>query len=882
MLRRVIAYGRGLAARRRTHAEVQDELEFHLQQEIDARIARGATPAEARRTALASLGGLTQTIEATRDVRATWLDAVARDVRHAFRSLAATPAFTVVALAVLTLGIGATTAVFSVVDGVMLRGLPFPDADRLAAVGELNVKSGSEGGLNLVAPQNFIDWRAQQSVFTGLAAIGYASVSLRPEAGQEPEILEAQAVTADFFPVLGVEPFLGRTFTPDNEVDGRAFVAVISYDLWQRRFGGARDVIGRYLPGQRADFQIVGVMPPGFAYPVGAARPTAVWLPNVFRPEDRVRADDYSYRLHVIARLREGRTFEQAQAEMDAIMTRLAAETPRWFEDRVALVEPLRDYLTRGVRAWMLMLLAAVGFVLLIACVNLANLMLVRASARSRELEIRSALGASRWDLARGLLVEGLILSLGGAALGIAVAWLGVEVLRAVMPSDLPRIAAIVVDLRVLGAMLTVAVGCGVVFSGAPMLQASRPAVGSSLTRAMRGTPSTPTMQWLRGALVTFEVALAVVLLIGAALFLASFARVANVDLGIDPRNVLTVRVRPLVGAKNWETAQLRNRDLLRNVLDRVSAIPGVDAAALVGGGVPLRGDLRTIEFGIPGRVFPPNEDLDFNEVSPDYFRVMRVPLVAGRFFDQRDRHGSEAVAIINQAAATRYFRGQDPVGQVVQFQGTRRVVGVVGNIRHDGPETDWRRQGFVPLDQSRAVGATLVMRLSRDAGDVLPAVKAAIWSYFPGVALPDIQTLSEYLNRLVAQRRFNMLLLTLFGLLGIVIACVGVYGVMTYAVILRRQEIGIRMALGAGPGAVLWSILGRAAGYVAGGLALGLTGGWALATLIAGFLFQVHPHDPWLYASVAVVLLGTGLAAAFLPARRAARTDPLLVLRMD
>ncbi len=458
-----------------------------------------------------------------------------------------------------------------------------------------------------------------------------------------------------------------------------------------------------------------------------------------------MRGNEFSYRLQVIGRLRDGVSIEQAQAQMTQITAGLAAETPRWFEDRVATVEPLRDYLTRGVRTWMLMLLAAVGFVLLIACVNLANLMLARASARRRELVIRAALGASRWDLVRAMLVESLMLSLGGAALGAFIAWLGVEVLRSAIPADVPRTANIAVDLRVLAATTIAAIASGLMFGLAPILEFSRPLAGPGVSQVMRTNTANPTQQWLRGALVTVEVALAVVLLVGSGLFLASFARVTSVNLGIDPHDVLTVRVRPLVGEKNWALAQQRNRGLLQNILERVRTIPGVDVAAMVSGGVPLRGDLRTIDFGIPGRALPRGEDLDFNEISPDYFRAIRVPLLKGRFFADDDRSGSEPVVIINDAAARKYFPGEDPVGKIVQFLGTRRIVGIVGNIRHDGPETDWRRQGFVPLEQSQAVGATLVLRLSRDVGSVLPAVKSAVWSQFPGLALPDIQTLSQY-----------------------------------------------------------------------------------------------------------------------------------------
>lgn len=375
MLNRLRAYIRGVTLRDRIAGELDDELAFHLQQEIDANVARGMTSGDAARRARADLGGVAQTTEAVRELRALPLEKFARDFRYACRSLSASPSFTVVAVIVLTLGIGAVTTVYSLVDGVVLRGLPFRDAGRLVAVGELNFKDPDSFDSRLVAPQNYIDWRARQSVFSGMAAIAYAGVHLRAEGDREPEILQAQAVTSEFFSVLGASPILGRTFTAENEVTGRALVAVISHGLWQRRFGGAPSVIGQRLPGQLADFEILGVMPASFAYPAGALQPTEVWLPNVFNPEDRVRANSFGYRLQVIARLRDRVSLAQAQAQMDQITAALAAETPRWFTDRRAAVEPLREAVTRPVRRWMLMLLAAVAFVQLIACANLATLM---------------------------------------------------------------------------------------------------------------------------------------------------------------------------------------------------------------------------------------------------------------------------------------------------------------------------------------------------------------------------------------------------------------------------------------------------------------------------------------------------------------------------
>jgi len=886
MLVRLVAYVRGIARRRRINAEVEAELRFHVEQEIEAHVARGASPGEARRMALRDLGGLTQTTEAVRAVRTIWPDLLWRDARYAVRSLRATPAFTAVALAVLTLSIGATTAIFSVVDAVILRGLPFDESDRLVAVGEFSKDSPFDS--MKAAPQNFLDWRDRQDVFTGLAAVGYFSISLKRQGDALPETLRAQRVTADFFSVLRTPPLLGRALSAEDEVDGRARVALISHGLWLRRFGGAPDVIGTHLPGQLASFEIVGVMPPGFTYPVDTyalGREAAeLWVPNVFTADDRVRGNSFGYNLHVVGRLRDGVSIERAQAQMDQITAGLAAETPRWFTDRVAKVETLHQFVTGSVRTWMLMLLGAVSFVLLIACVNLANLMLVRATTRTRELGIRAALGASRWDLARVLLLESLILSLTGAALGAIVAWWGVDALRSAIPAEVPRAADIAVDLRVLAVTGIVAILTGIGFGMAPVAQFSGPTVASSLNQDARTTTAGRRTKALRATLVVVEVALAVVLLVGSGLFLGSFARLINVDLGLDHRDVLTVQVRVLEAPANVEQAAERNRQLLLNILDRVRAIPGVEVASLLGGGLPLRGDLRTVDFGIPGRDLPRNADIDFNQISPDYFKAVKVQLLKGRFFTADDSQNSQPVVILNQAAAARYFAGEDVIGKTVRLQGNRTVVGVVGNIRHDGPESNWRTQAFVPLSQSRVLGATLVVRTTPGARGILPAVRQVIWSEFPAAVPAHVveSSLGTYFDELVAQRRFNMLLLALFGVLGLTIASVGIYGVIAYAVTQRTHEIGVRMALGALPSTILKSILGGALLYMIAGLAIGSIGAWSLAGLVRGFLFEIQPHDPRVYAGVVLVLAITGLAAAFVPARRAAGVDPLIALRME
>jgi putative ABC transport system permease protein len=520
-------------------------------------------------------------------------------------------------------------------------------------------------------------------------------------------VLRALWATADFFPVLRVMPLIGRPFTIENEVNGSARVAVISYGLWQRRFDGAPDIVGRRLPGILGDFEILGVMPPGFTYPVGEREPTEVWIPFVVPDDERVRGNRYGYNLQVIGRLRDGVSIEQAQAQMDLITAALAAETPRWFTDRVAKVERLHEYVTRSVRTWMLLLLGAVACVMLIACVNLANLMLVRATTRTRELGVRSALGASRWDLCRMLLAESLILSVTAAACGLLVANLGVDVLRSTIPAGVPRVASVAVDVRVLVATAIVAVVTGLIFGMTPLMHYWRERPGSMPYQRERGTTSGVAAQELRSTLVVAEVALAMMLVIGAGLFLGSFARVTSIDLGIDHHDVMLVRVRPPVGPPQWSTgmpvtppevARARHPEMLERVLERVRAIPGVQVAALAGGGLPLRGDLITVDFGIPGRELPRNNDIDVNEISPDYFRALHVPLLRGRLFTETDRQGSQPVTILNEAAARRYFGNDAAVGKIVQLRGERTVVGVVGNIRHFGPESDLRTQAFVPF----------------------------------------------------------------------------------------------------------------------------------------------------------------------------------------
>jgi predicted permease len=879
---RLVRRLRGLLRRSRAAGEIDEELLFHLEHEIGANVARGMSPGEARRAALRDLGGLTQTREAALDVRSVWIDGVWRDTRHALRALIAAPSFSVVVVAVLTLSVAASTSVFSIVDAVVLRPLPYAHPDRLVGISEPTKQNLSPTGLDLlVSPQEFFDWRERQDVFAGLAASAWAEITVKAASEDFPERLPARWVTANYFDVLGRMPLLGRPFTVENEVPGRQHVALISHRLWQRRFGGDRDVIDKQLPGQLAAFDIIGVMPADFRDPDDTAEAVQVWIPFVPPPDSRIRGNDFGYYLRAVARLRDGVSVDHAQSRMNGIMTELAVEHPRWVEGRVARVESLHASVTRPVRSWMLTLLGAVGCVLLIATVNLANLMLARGWARRQELAVRAALGASRAALARVLLVESLILSTTGAAFGAAVAWVSVGYLRSSLPSDLPRAGDVAIDSRVLAVTMIVSVVIGIVLGLLPVRQFVGAATSTVLVGGQRSVSADRAAVRLRGWLVVAEVALAAVLLVGAALFTTSFVRVTSIDLGLDYQDVLTLRLRPLVRPTDVNPGQA---PLLR-ALERVRAIPGVELAALTGNGLPLRGDLRTEDFSIPGGVA--DGDIALNQVSPDYFRVLRIPVRDGRLFSDADVDTGQQVVVLNEMAARRFFAG-NALGREIHWKryGVRTVVGIVGNIRYDGPEEPTRPQAFIPIVQTRESAATLLVKTAPGTPSVLPAIGRVISDEYPaGAVAPvhiEVQPLEHYFSELVAERRVNMRLLGLFGLLGALVAGIGIYGVLAYLVAQRTREIGIRVALGARRAMIVGSVLALTAKYVLAGLAAGTLVAWTLSTLVRGLLFAIQPRDPAIYIVVGFTICGLAALAAFVPARRAASVDPIVALRCE
>jgi len=817
------------------------------------------------------------------------------DLRTAFRSLRSSGGFTVAALIVLTLGIGATTAIFSVVDAVVLRALPFDEHDRLVAVGERRPPSSEFPQLSRdpeqltpVAPQNYLDWTSQQQVFESMGAFASGWLTLQ-EPGAEPESLIPLRVTHGFFDVLRVRPVLGRSIEPRDEAAGAHRVAVLSNGLWRRHFGGDRNVVGRRIPltdleagrgaGEESRYEVIGVMAPGFSYPP-TSRSADIWVPYVVPPDQRTRRpESRTNYLQVVARLKRGVSVQQARAQMDQVAAALEQANPVWNKDNWIGVRRLNDHLVgTGTRSWMLMLLGAVGTVLLIACANVANLLLARASARQREVGIRAAVGASRWRLIRQLLIESLVLSAAGTVCALVVAWWGVDLLRASMPEGVPRAATIAIDLRVLTAAAGLSLLTGILFGIVPALQLSRPDLTVALKAGAQST-ARPMSRHLRSALVVAEVALAVALLVGAALFLGSFLALIRINPGFDASQVLTIQISPRVPDRSVR------RDAgpaFAELLDRIGRIAGVEVAA-VSSGLPLSGGISASSVTIPGRVdLPPSEMVGIAYVTPHYHKAMGIPLRRGRSFTSADRRGAANVVIISESAAQKYFPGQDPIGRTIGLGSDHTVVGVVGDVHQFSLEVDPMTQAYVPVSQSSMSGGLLAIRTHGDPYDVLPSVKSAVFAVFPDVPLRNVTTMKELWGRRVAQRRLTMLLVGLLGLVGLAIAAVGVYGVMAYVVGQRTREIGVRMALGATRLKVVGLVLRNAVALVGIGLICGTAAAWYVSAAAKAFLFRVEATDPRAFAAAVVSLTLAALIASLVPARRAARVDPIVALRTE
>jgi putative ABC transport system permease protein len=801
-----------------------------------------------------------------------------RELRHALRRLAKQPGFTLVAAATMALGIGATTVIFTLVDAVLLRRLPFADPDRLVQVWETFRPAGLAAEApdfqGTASPPNLRDWREQSDVFEGLAAYAPTSVSLRE--ADRPVRTQAAAVSAEFFDVLGARPSLGRAFGAKDDAAGESHLVVLSDGLWRRSFGADPRVVGTPLAIDGVAHTIVGVMPPAIRHP---SAQTELWVPLVVDPSLREARGNHWMR--VIGRLRPGVPLETAQQQMSAIAARIVATHPDAQAGRGVVLVPLHEQLVRGARPALRVFLVAVGFVLLICCFNVSNLLLARAAGRQRETAVRVALGAGMGGLARQFVTEGLILAgLGGLA-GVAVAWIGLDLVLRSISDVVPRIHEVHLDTRALLVTLATVVAVGVGFGLAPLLRAFRQDVNEALKQGARGSASVTGS----GLLVAGQVAITTVLLVGAGLLLRSFSRLLDVETGLRADGVVTARVT-LPTSRYPGAASLAA--LQRRLLERVAALPGVEAAGLISQ-LPLQTSGFNSTVIPEGQQFPPGQaPLAENRiVTPGYFPALGIPLVRGRALDARDAEGDAPVILVNETLARRFWPDQDPIGRRIRRgdDSLLEVVGVVGDVRQVGLSQDARSEIYLP-PQERSVGnlrtASLVVKATSAAGPLAAAIHRAVEEVDPDQALYDVLPMTQVVASSIADRRLNLTLVGGFAAAALLLAALGVYGVISYTVAQSTREIGIRMSLGAQRHDVFRLVVGQGALLACVGMGFGLLGALGLTRLMASLLFTVGARDPVTFAAAPLVLLTVALLACALPALRATRVEPSVALRAE
>lgn len=806
------------------------------------------------------------------------------DLRYAARMLLKQPGFAMVAVITLGLGIGANTAIFSVVNGVLLRPLPYREPERLVALWETKTTAGQEpNNRNEVALGNFLDWRAQQSVCEEIGALTYTSLNLTGLA--EPERIQGAVVTTNLFQVLGVQPITGRSFLPEEENPASARAVIISHGLWQSRFGADATLVGKTLTLNGNQHTVVGIMPPAFELQFPTSREIDMWVPMRI---DASNANRQSHYLYVLGRLKPEIGVEQAKEGMTVLASQLEQQYPQTNADRGANVISLHRQLVGDVRSYIEVLFAAVGFVLLIACANVANLLLARVAARHKEIAIRTALGASRLRLVRQLLTESLLLSVLGGLLGLLLAFWGIDFLVALTPSDVPRLSEVGVHGPVFAWTFAVAIITGVLFGLAPALGASKSNLNESLKESGRSTAS-PGRARLRNLLVVSEMALALVLLIGAGLMIRSFMRLQQVNPGFEPRRLLTMNV--LLPAQKYREKQQINT-FFDQLFERIRAVPGVEG---VGGidPLPLSDSNATTGFvveGGPVLAVADRPEVGERTVTPAYFEAMRIPVHRGREFTSRDREDTPRVVIINEALARRFWPGEEAIGKRVGFKATspqvwHEVVGIVGDVKHQRLDADPKPEVYFAYQQYPDRFMSLVVRTSSDLMEpaaLTTAVRDQVLAVDPNQPVFDIKTMDERVSKAVAPSRFIMLLLGFFAGLALILAAVGIYGVISYSVTQRTHEIGVRMALGAEGRDVLRLVVRQGMTLALAGIAVGLVGAFALTRLMSGLLFSVSSTDPLTFTLISLLLMGVALAACFVPARRATRVDAMVALRYE
>jgi putative ABC transport system permease protein len=873
-------------------ADVDEELRFHLEMRARDYEARGLEADDARRAALERFGDVRGIGSALRShdrrrererERREHMSDLTNDLRYAVRAFTRTPGFTAVALLTIALGIGATTAIFSVVNAVLLRPLPYPDADRIVQVWMDNRRTKLHEDIH--SYPNYADLRDQNRAFSHMAAYttgGYNITGGCRESDCEPQRVTALFSTPDLFNVLGIAPAMGRAFTAEEDVPGRDGVVILSHGLWTRLFASDRSAIGRTVRLNGRERTVIGVLPASFAFPT---RDTDVWVPLAV--DDASKQSRSAFWLYAVARLKPGVPFERAVSDLAGVATRLEQQYASNADIGVYLVPLPAQVVGPALRTSLWVMLAAVAAVLLIACANVANLMLSRAAVREREIGVRVALGAARARLVRQLLTESVLLSLLGAALGIALAWVGLRTLIGLAPDDIPRLDQVHIDLTVLGVTLGIAVVTGIAFGLAPALHASRAAATGALREGIRGGTGGRRTQRTRRVLVAAQVALVVVLLTGAGLLIRSFMHLQRVDLGFRPDHLLTLRYSLPRAKYPTPQARLAFEDAL---LERTRQVRGVEGAGYIES-IFLSTTPNSTNMSLDGREMTPEErniEVPIDAVSPDYFKVMGVPLRRGRTFTAADNADAPQVVIINENMAKRFWPNEDAVGKRFRYGDPSSnaplmtVVGVVADMRRTGFNNPVRYETFLPHTQRISNSLTLVARTAGDPLALVPAVRAQFKSLDPEQPVFEVASMDQLLSSMVAQRRFSMALLATFAALALVLGVVGVYGVTSYLVAQRTREVGVRLALGAQPAQVVRLVVRQGMLVALAGLGAGLVGALVAGRLMTGLLFGVSPYDVATLVSVSAVIGIATLVANWIPALRAARIDPLAALRSE
>lgn len=875
---------RAFVQRGKVETELEKELRFHLERERQENLARGLTGEEARYAASRRLGGVAQIQEECRDMRQTeQVETTFRDSLYAMRTLARTPGFSVAIIATMAIAIGANSAIFSVVDGVLLRPLPYPNPGRLVRV-FLNNPEFPRFPLN---PFDLRDYRERSRSFESIA--GYARDDLQLSGTDTPVRLAGFAVTAGFFHVLGTAPEIGREFSTTDELPGSGRVVILSHQVWTARFAARPDIVGRKVILNGEPYTVVGVAARAFEHPGNEYHALAygervdIWTPFRFKDNPAERGSHF---VDGIARLRDGITPPQAQVELTAVMTQMGREHQGdrgWH----VIVTPLHTEIVGGTTRLLWTLLGSVTLVLLIACVNAANLLLARATIRGREFAVRSALGAKRSRLIRLLLTESVLLSTVGAALGACIAVVGVKTLVALLPPDFPRPGDIHVNGMMFLFTLTIAIATGVLFGLAPACQGSNVDLRTSLHQSGRSATSSAQMLRLRSGLVVSEVALACMLLIGAGLMLRSFANLLHTDPGFRARNVLTASISLRTPSYNYAKPETINR-FYEQLLARLDSMPGVGAAG-VGTDVPWTGyDENDGGFTIEGKKPAPGSDFHarYHSASADYFRTLGIPLVQGRFFDTRDQSDSSRSLIINQAMAKLYWPKENAIGWRIAFDDNFKkhdwftVVGIVGDVK-DTPASDGAEPAFWWTVREYPYMDMVVAVRGRSGASVLADnIRASVHALDPSLAVADVRTMDKISAKSYSSSQFAFLLFGLFALLALSLASIGTYGVMSYSMNQRRHEFGLRMALGAQPRDVLTSAFGKGMKLTITGTFIGIFCSLAFGRILASLLYRVKIYDPVTIAAACLIALITAALACYLPARRATQNDPMVALR--